>query len=192
MYSKFLASQIGGLNYKNKSIRWKRIGLKYVFSMGQSDVELNNNNQTMGTTQNSNTDNNQVEFIYKVKRKKPRFKPGSELSDKVNKANINVDIDESNQQGEKEINISLDIVSEGEVISQLKDKRKLRFKAGADLTEKVNVFFQGTEVEALTEKKKIRFKAGADLTDKVNKVSIEIDESALEEDLIKIIINVGE
>ncbi len=190
--------------------------------MGQSDVELNNNNQTMGTTQNTSTDNSKVEFIYKVKRKKPKFKPGSELSEKVNKANIIVDIEEINELGEKEINVILEIIDNGEVMSVINDKRKVRFKAGADLTEKVNIFFKGTlmemmpqkkkikfkagselsdkvnvfndgtEIEAIVEAKKVRFKAGADLTDKVNIVFVDIDETALEEDLLIIHINLGE
>jgi nucleoid DNA-binding protein len=133
-------------------------------------------------------------------KKKPRFKPGSELSDKVNIMNVDIEENEDDQHKDTSINIEIEKESKERVEISVKSKGKTRFKAGSDLTEKVNEMdielieeinedVEISEVKLITRakenvhrsidvrrKSKPRFKPGTDLTDKVNKVAVDITE----------------
>lgn len=131
-------------------------------------------------------------------RKKPRFKAGSELSDKVNK--IDVEIQEGESETSKELDFKMEVEQSENDHLEIALKKKLRFKAGSYLTEKVNrMSVEEDETsdadssesnlrinieENLNEKleisckKKIKFKAGAELTDKVNKMNFDLDENS--------------
>jgi nucleoid DNA-binding protein len=133
-------------------------------------------------------------------KKKPRFKPGSELSDKVNIMNVDIEENGDNQYEDTSINIEIEKESKERVEISVKSKGKTRFKAGSDLTEKVNEMdielieeinedVEISEVKLITRakenvhrsidvrrKSKPRFKPGTDLTDKVNKVAVDITE----------------
>jgi nucleoid DNA-binding protein len=138
-------------------------------------------------------------WLLKLKaKKKPRFKPGTEMAEKVNRINLDI------QEEESEISKAMDLKMEMELSEkehlEIALKKKLRFKAGADLTEKVNLVSVETienfdedstesELKLMLEenqdetleiscKKKIKFKAGAELTDKVNKINIDLDENS--------------
>jgi hypothetical protein len=137
--------------------------------------------------------------------KKIRFKAGSELSEKVNKANII--IDDFSDDNEFKIKVKIDFSNdEGETITFQTGSNRPRFKAGADLTEKVNINFNneimeivldkvdfkttdGTTLKAQKPKKKTRFKAGADLTDKVNQMEVDYIEE-IDEDNINVRIDI--
>ena len=137
--------------------------------------------------------------------KKVKFKAGSELADKVNKANII--IDDFSDDNEFKIKVKIDFSNdEGETITFQTGSKRPRFKAGADLTEKVNIHFNGelmeivldqvdfkttdgTTLKAEKPKKKTRFKAGADLTDKVNQVEVDYIEE-IENDKINVSIDI--
>lgn len=125
--------------------------------------------------------NDSQDVIFRVKRKKPRFKPGSELSDKVNRANII--IDDFSSDGLYNVKFALELICEdgSRIFQTTRSKKKLRFKAGSDLTEKVNMHLDGKPLELVQSKKKIRFKAGADLTDKVNIVEVDLIEEVSED-----------
>jgi nucleoid DNA-binding protein len=141
-------------------------------------------------------------WLLKLKaKKKPRFKPGSELSEKVNK--MNVDIQEEENENSKELDFKMEMEQNENDHLEIALKKKLRFKAGADLTEKVNVVSIETDEtfdEDSTEselklkleerqdetleiscKKKIKFKAGSELSDKVNKMDFHLDENSDED-----------
>lgn len=141
-------------------------------------------------------------WLLKLKaKKKPRFKAGSELSDKVNK--MSVDIQEEESEISKELDIKMDFEQSEKDRLEIALKKKLRFKAGADLTEKVNLMsiesdetYDEDSIESelkvkieenqdetleISCKKKIKFKAGAELTDKVNKLNFDLDENADED-----------
>ena len=129
--------------------------------------------------------------------KKVRFKAGSELADKVNKANII--IDDFSDDNEFKIKVKIDFSNdEDEIITFQTGSKRPRFKAGSELSEKVNIHFNGEVMEIILDKvdfkttdgttlkaekpkKKTRFKAGADLTEKVNQMEVdyieEIDEN---------------
>ena len=131
-------------------------------------------------------------------RKKPRFKAGSELSEKANK--IDVEIQEGESETSKELDFKMEVEQSENDHLQIALKKKLRFKAGADLTEKVNRMsveedetFDADSSESnlrinieenlnekleISCKKKIKFKAGAELTDKVNKMDFDLDENS--------------
>ncbi|MFN5415622.1 MAG: hypothetical protein ACK5B9_01100, partial [Flavobacteriia bacterium] len=116
-------------------------------------------------------------------KKKPRFKPGSDLTDKVNK--IDVEIQQGESETSKELDFKMGVEQSENDRLEIALKKKLRFKAGADLTEKVNrMIVEEDETfdadssesnlrvnleENLNEKleisckKKIKFKAGAEL-----------------------------
>jgi nucleoid DNA-binding protein len=137
-------------------------------------------------------------FVKFKAKKKPRFKAGSELSDKVNK--MNVDIQEEESEISKAIDMKMEVEQSENDHLEIALKKKLRFKAGADLTEKVNLVsvessenfdedsseselklkLEENESETLdiSCKKKIKFKAGAELTDKVNKLNFDLDENS--------------
>jgi nucleoid DNA-binding protein len=136
-------------------------------------------------------------------KKKPRFKPGSELSEKVNIMHVDIEETEDDQHESSSVNIEIEKASKERI--EIEMKTKTRFKASGDLTEKVNqmeidLFEEITDEIEISElklvtkakenehkaisvkrKSKPRFKAGADLTDKVNKIDIEILEE-IEED----------
>ncbi len=139
------------------------------------------------------------DWLLKLKaKKKPRFKPGSELSEKANKMNINIQEEES--ETSKELDFKMEMEQSEKDRLEIGLKKKLRFKAGSDLTEKVNLVSVETienfdedsteselklmleenqdETLEITCKKKIKFKAGAELTDKVNKINIDLDENS--------------
>lgn len=131
-------------------------------------------------------------------KKKPRFKPGSDLTDKVNK--IDVEIQEGESETSKELDFKMEVEQSENDHLEIALKKKLRFKAGADLTEKVNRMsveedetFDADSSESnlrinleenlnekleISCKKKIKFKAGAELTDKVNKMDFDLDENS--------------
>jgi nucleoid DNA-binding protein len=148
-----------------------------------------------------NKDCKTKEWDIKLKAKKsPRFKAGSKLADKVNK--MNVDINEESDETTATTDVKMEIEQyENDILKiALKKKRKTRFKAGADLTDKVNLISVDLEEEATEsldscrlkmklesednerielnlKKRATRFKAGADLTEKVNLVDVDwIDE----------------
>jgi nucleoid DNA-binding protein len=133
-------------------------------------------------------------------KRKPRFKPGSELSEKVNIMNVEINEENDDLQESKSIHMKLEKESKEQLAISYKERATPRFKAGADLTEKVNVM----EIELMDEvnedseiseiklisrakenvhrsievrrKSKPRFKPGTDLTDKVNMVEVEVIE----------------
>ena len=146
------------------------------------------------------------DWLLKLRAKrKPRFKPGTEMSEKVNIMNVDIKEDSDEFSESTSVDLSLEKESKEKIDFSLTKKRKTRFKAGSDLTEKVNEMevdlleeiHNDFEVSKLkmkleTDKKEIlqvsvkkrnktRFKAGADLTDKVNHVEIEMSEE-IEED----------
>lgn len=114
-------------------------------------------------------------------KRKCHFKAGSELADKVNRANII--LDDYSKENLYNVKCTLELVcSDGtRIYESLRSKKKLRFKAGADLTEKVNLTLNGQPLKFQASKKKIRFKAGADLTDKVNIVEVDYIEEVSED-----------
>ncbi len=122
-----------------------------------------------------------TDVIFRVKRKKPRFKPGSELSEKVNKANII--IDDFSKDGLYNLKFSIELICEdgSRIYQTTRSKKKTRFKAGSDLTDKVNMHLDGKPLELVKTKNKTRFKAGADLTDKVNIVEVDLIEEVTED-----------
>lgn len=130
-----------------------------------------------------------TDIIFRVKKKKPKFKPGSELADKVNKANII--IDDYSKEGLYNLKFTLELICEdgSRIYETTRSKKKVRFKAGSDLTEKVNIHFDGKPIELLRSKNKTRFKAGADLTDKVNSIEVDFIEE-VSEDIFLITIDV--
>ena len=129
------------------------------------------------------------------------IKPGTEMSEKVNK--MNVEIQEEESEISKAIDMKLEVEQSENDHLEIALKKKLRFKAGADLTEKVNLVsvessenfdedsseselklkLEENESETLdiSCKKKIKFKAGAELTDKVNKLNFDLDENSDED-----------
>lgn len=110
-------------------------------------------------------------------KRKYRFKAGSELADKVNRANII--FDDYSKDGLFNLKYTLELIfNDGtKVYESSRLKKKMRFKAGADLTEKVNLTFNGKPLEIKKGKNKTRFKAGADLSGQVNVVEVDyIDE----------------
>ncbi|MBI2258262.1 MAG: hypothetical protein HYU67_05125 [Flavobacteriia bacterium] len=136
-------------------------------------------------------------------KRKPRFKPGSELSDKVNIMNVDIEENEDDQHEDTSINIEIEKESKERVEISVKSKGKTRFKAGSDLTEKVNEMdielieeinedVEISEIKLITRAKEnvhrsidVRrkskplpkgFGTGTDLTDKVNKVAVDITE----------------
>ena len=139
-------------------------------------------------------------FKFKAK-KKPRFKPGTEMAEKVNK--MNVEIQEEESEISKAIDMKMEVKQSENDRLEIALKKKLLFKAGADLTEKVNLVsvessenfdedsseselklkLEENESETLdiSCKKKIKFKAGAELTDKVNKLNFDLDENSDED-----------
>ena len=138
-------------------------------------------------------------WLLKLKaKKKPRFKPGTEMAEKVNR--INLDIQEDQNEVSKAMDLKMEMEQSEKDRLEIALKKKLRFKAGSDLTEKVNMVSietdetfdeDSTESEVklkleenqdetleISCKKKIKFKAGAELTDKVNKINIDLEENS--------------
>jgi nucleoid DNA-binding protein len=131
-------------------------------------------------------------------KKKPHFKHGSDLKDKVNK--IDVEIQEGESETSKELDFKMGVEQSENDHLEIALKKKLRFKAGADLTEKVNRMsveedetFDADSSESnlrinleenlnekleISCKKKIKFKAGAELTDKVSKMNFDLGEDS--------------
>ena len=128
---------------------------------------------------------------WKVKlraKKKPRFKPGSELSEKVNI--MNVGIEEHGDEKENKDRIEISMKSRG--VTNLKTSENLSEKVNEmeiDLLEEIKDEIEISEVKLVTKakenfhrsidirrKSKPLFKAGADLTDKVNKIDVQISE----------------
>jgi nucleoid DNA-binding protein len=133
-------------------------------------------------------------------KKKPRFKPGSELSEKVNIMHVDIEETEDDQHESSSVNIEIEKENKERIEISMKSKGTPRFKAGSDLTEKVNEMeidlleeitdeVEISEVKLVTKAKenvhrsidirrklRPRFKAGADLTDKVNKIDVQISE----------------
>ncbi len=140
-------------------------------------------------------------FVKFKAKKKPRFKPGTEMSEKVNK--MNVEIQEEESEISKAIDIKMEVEQSEKDHLEIALKKKLRFKAGSDLTEKVNLVSVETienfdedsteseiklkleenesEILDISCKKKIRFKAGSELSDKVNRMKIDLDEDSDED-----------
>jgi nucleoid DNA-binding protein len=137
-------------------------------------------------------------FVKFKAKKKPRFKPGTEMAEKVNR--INLDIQEEESEISKAMDLKMEIEQSEKEHLEIALKKKLRFKAGSDLTEKVNMVsietgetfdedsseselkmkLEENHIETLeiSCKKKIKFKAGAELSDKVNKINIDLDENS--------------
>jgi nucleoid DNA-binding protein len=140
---------------------------------------------------------------WKVKlraKKKPRFKPGSELSEKVNIMNVGINEHGDDQHEDTSINIEVEKENKDRIEISMKSKGVTHEKTSGDLIEKVNemeidLFVEITdeieisEVKLVTKakenfhrsidirrKSKPLFKAGADLTDKVNKIDVQISE----------------
>jgi nucleoid DNA-binding protein len=133
-------------------------------------------------------------------KRKPRFKPGSELSDKVNIMNVEINEEMDDYKEQKSILVELEKESKEKLEISYKERSTPRFKAGADLTEKVNVMeidlmdevnedSEISEIKLISRakenvhrsievrrKSKPRFKPGTDLTDKVNMVEVEVIE----------------
>lgn len=127
--------------------------------------------ETMDSNKHSSEDRGEILVYFKTKRK-PKFKAGAELTDKVNKANIIFD-DFSNEEYEN-FKVKVELITEsGEILFYSgRSKRKTRFKAGADLTDKVNLTINGESLEMKQGKNKTRFKASSDLTEKVNEMEV--------------------
>lgn len=145
------------------------------------------------------------EWDVQLKKKRvSHFKAGSELADKVNK--MNVDINEQQDENSVTTDIEIDVEqNENELLKVwLKKKRKTRMKAGADLTDKVNLVnidlteelseaaqscklkmeFESEDnggFELNLRKRDTRFKASADLTEKVNMVDVDWTEDLSDE-----------
>ena len=140
-------------------------------------------------------------FLKFKNKKKSTFKVGADLTEKVNK--INLEIQEEESEISKAIEMKMEVEQSENDRLEIALKKKLRFKAGADLTEKVNLVSietdetfdkdsteselkmkleenQGETLE-ISCKKKIKFKAAAELTDKVNKINIDLDENSDED-----------
>lgn len=137
------------------------------------------------------------EWDVKLKKKRTaKFKAGSELADKVNR--MAVDINEETDETGATTDIKMEVEQkENEVLKvAIKKKNVTRFKAGADLTDKVNLVSVDLEEEAtenldscrlkmklesednerfeLNLKKRIkRFKAGTELSERVNLVDVD-------------------
>lgn len=137
------------------------------------------------------------EWDIKFERKnKVRFKAGSELADKVNR--MAVDINEEMDENATTTDINMEVEQNKDEVLKigLKKKRKPGFKAGADLSGKVNLVSvdldeESSEIsescklkmklesennerfELNLKKRATRFKAGADLTEKVNLVDVD-------------------
>jgi nucleoid DNA-binding protein len=133
-------------------------------------------------------------------KRKPRFKPGSELSDKVNIMNVDINEEMDDEKEQKSILVELEKASKEKLEISYKERSTPRFKAGGDLTEKVNVMeidlmdevnddSEISEIKLISRakenvhrsievrrKSKPRFKPGTDLTDKVNMVEVEVIE----------------
>ena len=139
-----------------------------------------------------------------TKKRDVRFKAGSELADKVNR--MAVDINEETGENTVSTDLNMEISqSEDDLLKiALKKKSKPDFKAGADLSGRVNrvsvdlaeevsedsgSFNLNMQLESeeserfeLSLKKRVaRFKAGADLTEKVNLVAVDWMEERNEE-----------
>lgn len=137
-------------------------------------------------------------------KNKVRFKAGSELADKVNK--MKVDINEETDENTSTTDIKMEVEQrENEVLKiALKKKKKPQYKAGADLSEAVNLVSvdlveeadenltncqlkmkleseDNERFELSVKKRDLRFKAGADLTDKVNLIDVDWIEEADEQ-----------
>lgn len=162
-----------------------------------------------------NKDCKAKEWDVKLKKKRiAKFKAGSELADKVNRmaVDINEEIDETNATTDVKMEIEQ---SENDILKiALKKKRKTRFKAGADLTDKVNLVSAEIDEESSEDsesckiklklesenndrfelnlkKRATRFKAGADLTEKVNLVDVDwIEEHSDEMETLSVSIKV--
>ncbi len=133
-------------------------------------------------------------------KRKPRFKPSSELSDKVNIMNVDINEEMDDQKQQKSILVELEKESKEKLEISQKERSTPSFKAGADLTEKVNVIENDlidevnedseiSEIKLISRakenvhrsievrrKSKPRFKLGTDLTNKVNLVADEVIE----------------
>ena len=141
------------------------------------------------------------DWLLKLRAKrKPRFKPGTEMAEKVNIMNVDIKEDSDEFSENTSVDLSLEKESKEKIDFSLTKKRKTRFKAGSDLTEKVNEMeidlleeidndFEVSKLKMKleTDKKEIlqvsvkkrnkpRFKPGTDLTDKVNLVAVEVFE----------------
>lgn len=152
-----------------------------------------------------NKDCKRKEWDVKLKKKRTsKFKAGSELADKVNRmaVDINEEIDENLVTTDVKMEIEQ---SDNDILKiGLNKKRKTRFKAGADLTDKVNTVSVEVEEESNEhldscrlkmklesednerfelnlKKREMRFKAGADLTEKVNLVDLDWHEEQSDE-----------
>ena len=155
------------------------------------------------------------DWLLKLRAKrKPRFKPGTEMSEKVNIMNVEINEENDDLQERKSIHMNLEKESKEKLAISYKEKAMPRFKAGADLTEKVNVMeieladevnedSEISEIKMISRakenvhrsievrrKSKPRFKPGTDLTDKVNMVEVEvIEEMENEYEVCEITIN---
>ena len=134
-------------------------------------------------------------------KKKLRFKAGADLTEKVNLVSVETSENFDEDSTESELKLKLE-ENESETLD-ISCKKKIKFKAGAELTDKVNKLnfdldensdedsantLLKMEIEtmekqqlAIVLKKKIKFKAGADLTDKVNLVAVDWIEEMTED-----------
>lgn len=151
-----------------------------------------------------NKDCKTKEWDIKLKAKKsPRFKAGSELADKVNK--MSVDINEEADENSVTTDVDMEIEQRKNERLEISLRKKLRFKASGDLTEKVNMVSVEVEENAdevsessklkmkleseenerlelsVKRKNKTRFKPGTDLTEKVNKVAVDWSDEEIED-----------
>ena len=144
------------------------------------------------------------DWLLKLRAKrKPRFKPGTEMAEKVNIMHVDINEENDDLHESKSIHMKLEKESKEQLAISQKERATPRFKAGADLTEKVNVL-EIDLVEELNEDSEISeiklisrakenvhrsievrrkskplpkgFGTGTDLTDKVNMVQVEVIE----------------
>jgi hypothetical protein len=153
-------------------------------------------------------------------KRKPRFKAGSELTEKVNIMHVEINEEMDDQKEQKSILVELEKESKEKLRISYKESSTplpiaIGIKAGADLTEKVNVMeidlmdevndeSEISEIKLISRakenvhrsievrrKSKPRFKPGTDLTDKVNMVAVEvIEEMENEFEVCEITINI--
>jgi nucleoid DNA-binding protein len=157
------------------------------------------------------------DWLLKLRAKrKPRFKPGTEMAEKVNIMHVDINEENDDLHESKSIRMKLEKESKEQLAISYKERTTPRFKAGADLTEKVNVMeidlmdevnenSEISEIKLISRakenvhrsievrrKSKPRFKPGTDLTDKVNMVEVEVIEEMEDDfDVCEITINIS-
>ena len=147
--------------------------------------------------------------------KKPRLKPGSELTDSVNIMNVEVIEDHDDQKESTSFQMNLEKESKEQLAISYKETTMPSANSGTESIEKVNVMeielmeelnddSEISEVKMTTSsnqnanrsinvrtKKKPRFKVGTELTDKINLVAVDVIEQVENEiEVCEITINI--